>query len=356
MSNTLPFTQAPKQLCILRLSAIGDVCNTVPVVRSLQAAWPDCRITWIIGSLEHSLVGDLDGVEFISFNKSQGREARKQLKAQLAGRKFDALLHMQASLRSSQLSRLIKAPIKLGFDKERAKDQQWLFTNKRIAAKPRSHVIEGLFGFAEALGATERHYRWDIPLSDEHRAFAEQLIAKDETALIISPCSSNRSKNFRNWSAENYAAVADYAANKYGIKTLLTGGPTELELNYGQQIEKLCKVTKPANLIGRTNLKQLLALIGRSCAVLAPDSGPIHMATAVGTPAIGLFASSNPERTGPALNQQWLVNAYPHAVERELGAPVSQIPWGKRVRNSKVMETINITDVFEKIDLLSRNS
>ena len=347
MFSKLPLRQPPKEICVLRLSAIGDICHTLPVIRTLQAAWPNTRITWIIGSLEASLIGDIEGIEFITFNKSAGTKSRQKVVEQLAGRRFDVLLHMQASLRSSQISRLIKARIKLGFDRERAKDFQWIFTNQRIQAKPRTHVIEGLFGFAEALGIDNRQYRWDIPLSEEDNAFAAKHCL--EKTLIISPCSSQRSRNFRNWSAENYAAVADFAAEKYGMNTVLTGGPSELEQQYGREIVDHCKTATPTNLIGNTNLKQLLALIEQSTAVLAPDSGPIHMATAVNTPAIGLFAGSNPERTGPARDQRWLVNYYPEAAENEFKKPVPQIAWGRRVRDPLVMSLIPLTAVCEKL-------
>ncbi len=354
-SNSLPFTTAPKSLCILRLSAVGDICHTVPVVRSIQRQWPKTRITWIIGKLEASLVGDIPDIEFIIFDKSRGQKAysdlRKALHSKTNRPRFDALLHMQVSLRSSIASLFIPAEIKLGFDKARAKDYQWLFTNARITAKPRQHAMDGLVGFAAALGVANLEPHWDIPIPDAAIAFARKYIpdtSNGKRTLIISPCSSNRARNWRNWSAEGYAKVADHATKKYGMTVILTGGPSQIEKDYGEQITQLAK-HKPINLIGQTNLKQLLAIIQRANVLISPDSGPAHMATTVGTPVIGLYVTSNPDRTGPYLSQQWVVNKYPEALKAEMGKDIDDAAWGQRVRSAEAMERISTDDVIIKL-------
>ena len=348
-SRSLPFTTAPKSLCILRLSAVGDICHTVPVVRSIQRQWPETHITWIIGKLEASLVGDIPGIEFIIFDKGRGWRAYTDLKSQLKGQHFDALLQMQISIRSSLASLLISADIKLGFDKARANDYQWLFTNARIPAKSRQHVMDGLFGFAQTIGVTDIEPHWDIPIPIEAQDFVAQHLPGDKPVLAISPCSSNRARNWRNWSAEGYAQVADYAAEKHGMQVVLTGGPSQLEKDYGEKISTLCKHT-PINLIGQTNLKQLLAIIQRADAIITPDSGPAHMATTVGTPVIGLYVTSNPNRSGPYFSEQWVVNKYPEALKAELGKTVDEASWGQRVRSAEAMARISVEDVKEKLD------
>ncbi|MCF6256617.1 MAG: glycosyltransferase family 9 protein [Gammaproteobacteria bacterium] len=354
-THTLPFTTAPDNLCVLRLSAVGDICHTVPVVRSIQRQWPTTRITWIIGKLEASLVDDLPDIEFIIFDKSRGWHAYAELWQTLRQRPkdqhFDALLQMQISIRSSIASLLIPADIKLGFDKARAKDYQWLFTNARIAEKPRQHVMDGLFGFAKAIGISDLTPHWDIPIPLEAQDFVRARLSDDKPVLAISPCSSNRARNWRNWSAEGYAQVADYAVEKYGMTVVLTGGPSSLEKNYGEKISALAK-HKPVNFIGQTNLKQLLAIIQRASVLISPDSGPAHMATTVGTPVIGLYVTSNPQRTGPYLSQQWVVNKYPEALQEEERKSVDDVSWGKRVRSAEAMERILVEDVIGKLDQL----
>ncbi len=265
----------PARVCILRLSAVGDVCHTLPVVRSLQAAWPDTRFTWIIGRLEASLLADIPGIEFIIFDKAKGLGAYRALRKTLRGRDFDLLLHMQMSLRASLASSLaIRAPIKLGFDRQRAHDWQWLFSNRRTPYRPRQHVMDSFFGFAEACGVTARVLRWDIPVPAEALAFANEHIPEGSRALIISPCANARLRNFRNWRAQRYAAVADYAADKLGMRVYLSGGPSTVEREYGAAILQAAH-TQPLNLIGQTNLKQLLALLARATALISPDSAHV---------------------------------------------------------------------------------
>ena len=347
----LPFTSTPKNICILRLSAVGDVCHTLAVVRNIQLQWPETKLTWIIGKLEASLVGDIPGIEFIIFDKSKGIRAYGQLRDQLRDLRFDALLHMQISIRSSIASRFVHTPVRVGFDKARAKDFQWLFTNVKIAANPRQHVLDGLFEFAKIIGVTSHELRWDIPVTPQASEFAQQHIPKDKPYIVISPCSSARFRNWRNWSAEGYAAISDYLDQQHGIRTVLTGGPSDLEIKYGEDIVRLAK-SSPLNLVGKTNLKQLLAIIDAAQFIVTPDSGPAHMATTVNTPVIGLYVTSNPDRTGPYLSQQWVINKYPDALKEETGHNVNEVPWGTRVRNPDAMQRITTSDVVDKIEQL----
>ncbi len=343
--------RAPASLCMLRLSALGDVCHTVPVLRALQARWPETDITWIIGRTEAALVGDIEGVEFISFDKSAGLAGWRQLRRQLSGRRFDVLLHMQVALRASLAATAIAADRRIGFDRERARDFQWLFTNERIDNRPRQHVMEGLLEFARLMDADVSRPRWDIPVPAEAAAKAAECIPPERPSLVLSPCSSERARNFRNWRPERYAAVVDHAAEHHGMHTILTGGPTQLEAEYGQAIVEQAR-HRPDNLVGQTSIKELFALLGRARAVLCPDSGPAHMANAAGTPVIGLYASSNPERTGPYFSRHWTVNRYPEALEAETGKGVDEVRWGRRVRDPKVMDRITVADVTERLDAL----
>lgn len=334
---------------MLRLSAIGDCCHTLAVVRSIQAQWPQTQITWIIGTLEATLFGDIPGIEFITFDKRGGRAAHRALREQLRGRTFDVLLHMQAALRASMISRLVKSPVRLGFDRARAKDFQWLFTNHKIEAREHEHVLDGLSGFARALGARDRKPQWDVPIPAAALEFAANALPGTQPTLVISPCSSQRTRNFRNWGVERYAAVVNHAVECHGMRVLLTGGPTALEREYGEHIATLAR-HPVLDMIGKTSLKQLLALLQRATVLVSPDSGPAHMATMVGTPVIGLYATSNPFRTGPYLSQQWVVNRYPDAVRAEFGKSVDEIAWGRRVRRADAMELIAMDDVTAKLD------
>ncbi len=343
----LPFQQAPTRLCILRLSAVGDICHTLPVVRTLQQAWPDTQLSWIVGKLEASLIGDIPDIRFIIFDKAKGIDAYRDIARQLKGQRFDALLHMQMSVRSSVINRLVNTPIRVGFDRARAKDLQWLFNNQQIPAHPRQHVLDSLFGFTEALGLQGRNLRWDIPIAEQDRATIDSLVPTGPL-LVISPCSS---MSYRNWIPERYAAVADYASSRLGLNVVLSGGPSTIEAQFGFDIQALSK-TPVTNLIGRTNLKQLLALLDRAWAVVSPDSGPAHMATAVNTPVIGLYACTNPDRARPYFSQATTIDRYREAVIEKHGKPPEQMPWGLRVRDPGTMTRISIDDVMTKLDWL----
>ena len=277
-----------------------------------------------------------------------GRRAYFDVRRDLSERRFDLLLHMHASMRANLVSLTVPANTSLGFDRARGRDYQWLFCRNHLPATPQQHVMDGLFEFAAAIGIPRDELRWDIPLADTDRAFAAAQIEADTPSLIISPCTGQRFRNFRNWSMESYAAIADYAAEHLGAKIVLTGGPTDLERDYGRGIGELAR-TKIVNLIGQTTLKQLLALLERSSIVLCPDSGPAHMATAVGTPVVGLYATSNRHRTGPYNSQDLVVDKYPEAVLSELGRSVGEIRWGRRVRNPDAMSLITVADVTPKL-------
>lgn len=342
----------PREVCILRLSAIGDTCHALPVVRTLQRAWPQARFTWVIGGTEAKLMSGIDGVELAVLDKSAGVSGFLDLRRRLAGRRFDLLLMMHASMRSNLTSLLVRARVRLGFDRARARDYQHLFSNASIAARPQEHVMDGLFGFADALGVSERLLRWDIPVSDDDRAFASRSIPSGARTLVISPCSSQRFRNYRNWNVENYAALAEHAKQAHGARVILTGGSTAVEAQYAEGICRLARKSGPLNLVGRTTLKQLLALLDRADVLVCPDSGPAHMATAVGTPVIGLYATSNRFRTGPYLSQRWVVDRYPDAVKMEFGTDVDKIPWGGRVRNPDAMDLIKVEEVTALLDQL----
>lgn len=340
----------PDSLCLLRLSALGDIAHTVPVVRALQRHWPHIRITWIIGGMEAQLVCDLPGVEFIIFDKSAGIQAWRKLYGELRGRRFDMLLHMQMSWRASMISLMIDAPIKLGFDRPRAKDLQWLFTTHQIASAPRQHVIESFLEFPRALGIEDLVPHWDIPIPEDDRAFAAEIIPADRPSLIISPCSLHA---YRNWHAQGYAAVADYAHRSYDMQVILSGGPSAIEKRYAREIGAAVNV--PINdLVGKTSLKQLLALLERAAAVIAPDSGPAHLASTAGTPVIGLYAGTNPERSRPFLSERWTVNKYPQALRAAYGLEIGQERWDQRVRRPGTMQLITVDDVTEKLDALMK--
>ncbi len=340
---------ARADLCIVRLSALGDVTHMLPFVRTLQHARPQWRLTWIIGRLEHALVGDLPGVEFIVFDKGAGARGYTELARALRGRRFDALLQMQVALRANVAGRLVRARHRVGFDRARSRDGHGLFIDHRIAPNPRAHVLDGFLDFLDVLGVDERVWRWDLPLSDTAQAFAAEHTPPAGRFLAINACTSARPQNWRNWSAQRYAAVATHAWRVHGLATVLTGGPAEAERAMAAAIHDQADAPV-TNLVGATTPQQLAAVLARAAVTIAPDTGPAHIANAVGTPVIGLYATSNPARTGPYGWRDWCVDRYPDALAAETGLTVDQARWGQRVRNPQAMARITVEDVTDRLD------
>jgi heptosyltransferase I len=344
--TALPDTPPPRSLCLLRTSAIGDVTHVVPLVRTLQAAWPSTALTWIVGNLERRLVGDIAGVEFIGFDKKGGRTARHRVRDQLAGRCFDALLHMQVSLRANLLSRHVRAPLRIGYDSARSKDMHGWFVNCRIAARRGEHVLDAIGSFLEPLGLEQRTVRWDLPIPSDAVEFAERHLRGSRPTLLVSPCSSHR---LRNWPAERHAAVIDHVALEHDWRVVLCGGPSVFEREFADRI-LACTRSRPIDLVGKDTLKQLLALLRRATLVLAPDSGPMHMANSVGTPVLGLHAASNPHRSGPYSDRRWCVDRYDAAAHRVKRKPADALAWGTKLEYPGVMDLIEVEDVIERFE------
>ena len=348
----LNFTTQPKNICVLRLSAIGDICHTLPVIRAIQSQWPETKITWIIGKVEYNLIKDIPNINFIIFDKKNGFKEYLKIRSQLNHIKFDVLLHMQMSLRASLISLMIKANVKVGFDRQRAKDGQWLFTNKKINHVSQQHVMDSLFGFSETLGIKNKLTSWDIPIADKEHNSAKKLLGNISNYIIISPCSS---KAYRNWNSQGYASIADYIKEKYALDVVLTGGNSDIEKEYGRKIIDSSNHAH-LNLISLTNLKELLSIIEGASFMVSPDSGPAHMATAMNTPVIGLYATTNPDRARPYLSANWVVNRYPDAIFKKHHKKVSDVAWGTRVRDEWAMNLITVKDVTNMIDKFIQQS
>ena len=335
-----------RSICLLRLSAIGDVTHMLPVVATLQQQWPDTRITWVIGKLEYQLVKQLPGVEFVVFDKSGGWSEYLKLRKALKSQRFDLLLLMQVSLRASIASLMIRAKKRVGYDEARSRDMHWLFCNQRISGDPRVHVLDGFFQFLETIGINDRRMDWLLKADTSSAQFASGIIDNKPT-VVINPCSSARNNNWRNWSIEGYATIVDFLVDR-DYQVVLTGGPAQAEKDFAESIQQASQ-QKSINLVGQTSLMQLLAILEQSLCLIAPDTGPAHMGTVAGIPVIGLYASSNPLRSGPYRSQATTVNAYPEELRHYSKKSVEEARWGERVRDPDVMSVITVDAVITKL-------
>ncbi|GAA4359050.1 glycosyltransferase family 9 protein [Kangiella marina] len=312
-------------------------------MQALQRTYPEAKITWIIGKIEQKLIGDLPGIEFIVFDKSLGWKAYQQLRADMKGRQFDVLLHMQLAFRANLAAFFIPAKTKIGFAKERCKELHSLCVNEHISDSRGYHVLDGFRDFVRAVGVEEALPTWDIPIPHEAKAWATNFLPK-EPFIVISPAAS---KVERNWSTERYTAISDFC-HQLGYQVLLTGGPTSFEKQLCAEISTASRAYT-INLAGQTDLKQLLLTLQKAQLVIAPDSGPAHMAVTQNTPVIGLYAHSNPKRTGPYLYQRFIADAYTPLACKELQLEPDKIPWGYRLKGHDLMNHIKVEQVQELI-------
>jgi len=329
----------PRSICLLRLSALGDVTHVLPLVRTLQQFLPGVQLSWIIGRTEHALLRGVEGVEFIEFDKRSGVGGLLALRRAMRARRFDALLLLQVAARANLLSLCVRARRRIGFDRARSKDLHGAVIRERIRAASGLHVLDAIGSFCESFGLRQDSVRWDLPIADDARQWAAATVPAGAPVLMISPSSSHA---LRNWRAERYAAVADHAASR-GFRVVLCGGRGTHERAMADAIRAGMQAAA-IDLVGRDTLAQLPALLERADLLMSPDSGPMHIANALGVKVLGLHAASNPARSGPYSDRRYCVDRYDDAARRFLGRPAVSLAWGTKIERKGVMDLVTVED------------
>ncbi|GMR13598.1 MAG: glycosyltransferase family 9 protein [Gemmatimonadota bacterium] len=293
------FASPPRSVCIVMMSAIGDTVHVLPVVNALKRAWPDTTISWIIQPLPHVLVRDHPAVdEYLLFHRGRGVAGWagfSQLAAQLKERRFDLVLALQVYLKAGIVTGLLSAEVKLGFDRARARDLNWVFTNERIPAHDPQHVQDQYFEFLEYLGVDPEPVVWGIRLTDEELAAQSRFFGEiDRPTCAVVVGSSDRA---RNWTAEGYARAIETMESVHGLQPILVGGPSAGEREMADRIASMTKA-HPIDTLG-DDLRKLVWLLDGSALTLSPDTGPLHISRALDTPVVGLYGHTNPKRAGP---------------------------------------------------------
>jgi heptosyltransferase I len=336
-------------ICILRLSALGDVSHVLPLLHAWRRQRPQDHLSWILGAGEAQLLAGSEGVRLLPYRKRDGLAGMRALWRSQREQSFDALLMMQLALRANVLSRGIRASRRIGYDRMRSREGHSLFVNERIADHGYSHVLETLCRFGEPLGVKVDDLHWPLIIPDEAHAYAESCLPADVPLLGISACSSHA---LRSWSAQGYAELARHAHKRHGMRVVLLGGRTDAERAMADAILGLAPDADCVDLVGKDTLKQMLALLSRMTAVVSPDAGPAHLASALGVPVIGLHAATDPRRSGPYRSLQWCVNRFPEVVRAKLGKELDQVRWSTRIEYPGVMELIEIDEVLATLDRL----
>jgi len=242
-------------------------------------------------------------------------------------------------------SRVIRAPLRLGWDRARSRDFHHIFTRRKVAEVPFQHQVQGFLEFPRALGVEVATPRWDLPIAHQASQWADETFSADSPVLLISPCSSHER---RNWKPEYYAEVADFAAAEMGMQVVLSGGPGELDQRTGQEIEAAMK-SPCTNLVGKDTLEQLKAMLKRADLVISPDSGPAHIASALKTPVIGLYAATWSKRSGPYNSLDLCVDRFEEAARKYRNCEATELRWGTRIEEPGVMDLVQPRDVIEKL-------
>jgi len=326
-----PIANTFENICILRLSSIGDITHMIPVIKTIQHNLPKSNITWVIGKIEYSLVKDIKGIEFIVIDKKRTFSSIREMKSKLGSKKFDILLHMQRSLRSKIISFFINANKK--------------FSYENVNMPSNIHVLDSFFYFLNKINIKEKILDWSLDYSLDNSISRFNLDFPEKKFLVINPFTSKRRSNWREWDFKNYLNISKYANDEYGLFTVFVGkNDTNIDIKN--------KYPYILNLVNKTNLQELSLVLNNCAFYIGPDSGTMHMASMHSKPIIGLFATSNPKRTGPYNNQKYIVNKYDMALKNYIKTNEKNIKWGTRVRFKDAMSLITINDVKQKIDLI----
>ena len=329
------------RICIVMMSAVGDAVHVLPVVNALKRARPSCHITWVLQPAPATLVRGHPAVdEIVIFDRAEGTRAFLDVRARLAPLRFDVVLDLQVYFKAGIVTSFTRAPVKLGFDRRRARDFNWLFTTHRIPAHPTGqHVQDQYFEFLTALGVPAEPVEWNIgPWPDEREWQRDFFASMSRPAAAIVVATSKPQKD---WPPERWAEVVDALWEDYALEPVLVGGRSPRELHAEEVILSRAR-HRPRSALG-SGLRRLVGILDGSALVLAPDTGPLHIAVALNRPVVSLIGYTNPKRTGPYRRfHDLIVDAY--------GDPGESYGITMETRLDR-MPRIQVRDVLEKVDV-----
>lgn len=338
--------EVPKSIAVLRMSALGDVVMTLPLLRTLQKAFPRTKIHWIVSRPFDTIVQGVSGIELVVIDKPRGPLSFWRLRRQMRAYDFDWLLVPQASMRANLVTLVTRAKRKIGFGALHSRDLQRWFVNETVPAEP-EHLIDSFLRFATYVGARERVLDWNLPLRPEEHAWARAQVAACagiKLAVVLAA-----SKPERNWPVARYCETLERLAARWPLSIVLIGGPGAAERALAGEVHRRVRIPV-LDMVGRTDLRQLAALLGQADALLAPDTGPLHIAQAMGKPVVGLYAVAPSAKTGPYLEPQWTVDVFAQAAATILGR--ERMGWRQRVHDERALRLITVDAVVDRIERL----
>lgn len=328
---------AARHILIVLHGAIGDVVRALPLLMRVRAGYPTARITWAVEPIAAPL---LDGHAALNdrviFDRSRGASAFVGFLRRVRALQADVVLDLQRHLKSGIVSRASGAPIRIGFHRRNAKEGNWLFNNRHLPAlDPFGLKLEQYLAFADVLGVVPTPVRFGLASTSGDRAHVEELL--DGITAPLAPVFVGSTWSSRLWFADRNAAVV-HGLRERGFAPVLVGSTSERAL--ADQVVRLAG--EPIlNLAGRTRLRDLIALLERSAVALGPDSGPMHIAAAVGCRVVSLWGSTSPARSAPWGSQDLIVQGHADCVPcYKRNCPIGQL----------CMQSISAADVLARVE------
>jgi len=296
---------SPRRVLIIKPSAIGDIVHALPVLPRLRKLWPSAKISWLVAPPGAALIERhplLD--EVILFQR--GRYGRGWYNPaamwdffkfifQLRKRKFDLVIDLQGLFRSAWISAASGAPRRIGFSNAR-EFAPWFYTELVDCSWDNDHAVERYLKVATALGCPDGPVEFCFAVNDDDRHYIAELVSPGMKYAVLMPGTNWMTKR---WPVERFAALAGALKERFGLESIVAGGAGDAEI--AKQIPAKLDLT------GKTDLRQIVALLERATLVVANDTGPMHMAAALGIPLVAPYGPTDPTRTGPFGRQESVI-------------------------------------------------
>ena len=291
MPRNVNWSNMGKRFLISRLSALGDVVCSLPVASALKNAFPDCEITWVCDPRFSAIVERCDAVDHVIKIKP-GFSPKSW--GYFEGN-FDAALDLQGLLKSALPVAKCKAKIKVGYHWQR--EGAWLFSHRVLPDPTSFHIVDQYVDVARAVGGISNGAEFSLAPTEEDFASLQGKKADYNLSENYVVLNAGAGWVTKRWPAQHFARLADHLA-EIGLQSVLIGGKAEADIAAGNEVTAQSN-NGIINLIGKTNLGELLALIHGCVAHVGGDTGSTHMAAALNRPAIGLYSITRPQRSCP---------------------------------------------------------
>ena len=301
----------PTRIALVKLSSLGDVVHALPVAATLRAARPQMRLTWIVERREAAVLRGHPGLDEVIVADTRGwRRARRPaamraaladmraLRRRLRQANFEVALDLQALVKSGVVTLATGAAVRVGFAASWGREPlSALFTNRRVQPPPSArHVVEQYLALLEPLGIETPRLEFRMPSSPTVEARMDEWLAMAGLKpygrlVVLNPGAGREAKR---WPVAHFTTLARRLAREADARVLVTWGPGE-----ESAARTIVDGAESAVLAPPTDLDALLALLRRASVVVAADTGPLHMAAALGTPCVGLYGPTSAARNGP---------------------------------------------------------